>query len=61
MEQAAGYINIDNPTAVSKLNRVIYGLKQAPRAWFDKLKGSLISLGFKQSVSDTSIFFLQKW
>ncbi|KAB2611286.1 pentatricopeptide repeat-containing protein [Pyrus ussuriensis x Pyrus communis] len=28
------------------LHKSLYGLKQAPRAWYDKLHGALLSLGF---------------
>lgn len=33
MSQPPGYVDVDRPTYVCKLNKVIYGLKQAPRAW----------------------------
>ena len=38
----------------------MHGLKQAPRAWFEKLKGALLARSFKNSVSDTSLFFAHK-
>ncbi|RDX94368.1 hypothetical protein CR513_23256, partial [Mucuna pruriens] len=45
-----------NKTLVCKLNKAIYGLKQALRAWFDRLKSTLLQLGFKASKSDPSLF-----
>jgi hypothetical protein len=35
---------------VCKLKKALYGLKQAPRAWYEKIDGYLMSLGFSKSV-----------
>lgn len=56
MVQPRGFEDIEHPSHVCKLTRSLYGLKQAPRAWYDKLKSFLISLGFKRSTSDFSLF-----
>ena len=34
----------------------LYGLKQAPRAWYTRLSDYLISLHFRVSTADTSLF-----
>ena len=56
MEQPEGYISASHPSAICKLHRALYGLKQAPRAWFDKLRSTLLKLGFQNSTSDSSLF-----
>jgi hypothetical protein len=41
---------------VCRLNRSLYGLKQAPRAWHSRLATFLLTLGFMEAKSDTSLF-----
>ncbi|KAH9764120.1 retrovirus-related pol polyprotein from transposon RE1 [Citrus sinensis] len=57
MPQPEGFEDKNRPSYICKLEKALYGLRQAPRAWFDKLKGALSCWGFKNSKSDTSLFF----
>ena len=43
-----------------KLKKSLYGLRQAPLKWFEKLRGSLIERGFKQSAQDPCLFLSAK-
>jgi hypothetical protein len=38
------------------LNNYLYGLKQAPRAWYSRFATFLLTLGFVEAKSDTSLF-----
>ncbi|GJV02094.1 retrovirus-related pol polyprotein from transposon TNT 1-94 [Tanacetum coccineum] len=40
--QPEGFIDVDHPSHVYKLNKTLYGLKQAPRAWYDELSKLLL-------------------
>jgi histone deacetylase 1/2 len=60
MDQPPGYTNKSHPSFVCKLEKAIYGLKQAPRAWYARLCGKLIALGFQPSRADTSLFYFSK-
>jgi hypothetical protein len=42
---------------VCRLHKSLYGLKQAPRAWYTRLNDFLLSIGFRASKVDTSLFF----
>lgn len=46
----------NHPNHVCRLVKSLYGLKQATRAWNAKFTSYLPVLGFKTSLSNTSIF-----
>ncbi|PRQ49673.1 putative RNA-directed DNA polymerase [Rosa chinensis] len=56
MTQPPGFIDQSHPTHVCKLNKSLYGLKQAPWAWFQRMTSFLLSIGFTQSLADSSLF-----
>lgn len=56
MTQPPGYKDPSRPSHVCKLHKALYGLKQAPRAWYALFSTHLTSLGFHNSLSDTSLF-----
>jgi hypothetical protein len=56
MTQPPGFSHPQFPTHLCKLQKALYGLKQTPRAWFSRLSGKLLQLGFLGSKSDTSLF-----
>ena len=58
MELPPGFIDTDRPDYVCRLHKAVYGLKQAPRAWYMELRTFLLSLGFTNSLADTSLFAL---
>ena len=58
MDQPPGFTHTDLPNHVCQLRKAIYGLRQAPRAWYQELRNFLISEGFTNSHSDTSLFML---
>lgn len=60
VRQPLGFIDANQPNHVCKLRKALYGLKHAPRAWYLELKGYLVHAGFKNSMSDTSLFILQQ-
>lgn len=49
-----------HPNYVCKLDKALYGLKQAPRAWYARLCGKLVALGFVPSKGDTSLFYYNR-
>ena len=59
MEQPPGFSNSRFPKHVCRLHKALYGLKQAPRAWFDRFSSFLLTLGFKCSTADSSLFIFR--
>nr|KYP51612.1 Retrovirus-related Pol polyprotein from transposon TNT 1-94 [Cajanus cajan] len=51
-----GYDGKTLATTVCKLKKALYGLKQSPLAWFGRFTKVMISLGFKQSQGDHTLF-----
>ena len=52
--QPAGFIDSSRPDLVCWLNKS--RLKQAPRAWYSRFVAFLVTLGFVEAKSDTSLF-----
>ncbi|KAF5805700.1 putative RNA-directed DNA polymerase [Helianthus annuus] len=50
----------EGETRVCRLRKSLYGLKQASRNWYKRLTSFLLSLNFKQSKADYSLFTYQK-
>ena len=49
-------VSAQKPGAVWKLRMALYGLKQAPRQWHKRLSEKLLSMGFRVSDADPSLF-----
>ncbi|KAF5451074.1 hypothetical protein F2P56_031373 [Juglans regia] len=60
MQQPLGYVHPSFPNHICRLHKVLYGLKQAPRAWYHRLQEHLLSLGFVNSCTDTSLFICRQ-
>lgn len=56
LRQPPGFTDPKRPNHVCRLHKSLYGLKQAPRAWFHRLSRALVSLGFRGSKTDPSLF-----
>lgn len=55
MVQLPGFKDPQHPQMVCCLHKALYSLKEAPRAWFEKLHGALINLGFLVAKLDRSL------
>ena len=58
--QPAGFVDSSRPDIVCRLNKSLYGLKQAPRAWYYQFATFLLTLGFTEAKSDTSLFLYHR-
>nr|GEV54614.1 retrovirus-related Pol polyprotein from transposon TNT 1-94 [Tanacetum cinerariifolium] len=54
--QPDGFIDVDHPSQVYKLEKALYGLKQASRAWYDELSTFLLQNGFSKGIIDLTLF-----
>ncbi|WVZ97098.1 hypothetical protein U9M48_042658 [Paspalum notatum var. saurae] len=58
--QPAGFVDPAHPEMVCRLNKSLYGLKQAPRVWYSRFASFLVTLGFTEAKSDTSLFVYRR-
>ncbi|KAH0649322.1 hypothetical protein KY285_034570 [Solanum tuberosum] len=56
VEQPEGFVEKGKEDKVYRLRKALYGLKQAPRAWYGRLDGHLLSLGFEKSLSESTLY-----
>ena len=55
-EQPQGFETHDKKTHVWRLKKNLYGLKKAPRAWYGRVDGFLMSLGFTKSKANSNLY-----
>ena len=56
MRQPKGFVAKGKEDWVWQLHQTLYGLRQSGRVWYQKLRDSLLELGFKPSDADPCIF-----
>ena len=54
------FVDVTYPDHVCRLNKSLYGLKQTPRACYSRFATYLLSLGFVEAKSDTSLFIYRR-
>ena len=57
IEQVEGFKINNKNTHVCRLKKALYGLKQAPKAWYGRINGFLMSLGFTKSKADSNLYY----
>ncbi|RDX83225.1 putative WRKY transcription factor 3, partial [Mucuna pruriens] len=56
MEIVPGLYSCNEKNKICKLKKALYGLKQSPRAWFGRFSQVMLSLKYKQSQGDHTLF-----
>jgi hypothetical protein len=57
IEKPNGFVTHEKESNVCRLKKAVYGLKQTPLAWYEKISGDLMSLGFNKSVVDPNLYY----
>jgi hypothetical protein len=57
IEHPKGFVIDDKKSHVYRLNKYLYGLKKTPHAWYMKMDGFLMSVGFNKHVSDPNLYY----
>ena len=57
IELPGGFIAHGKDSHVCKLRKAIYGLKQAPLAWYRRIDGYLVNMGFTKSDADPNLYY----
>jgi hypothetical protein len=58
--QPTSFVDPAHPDMVCKLNKFLYGLKKAPCAWYSRFATYMLSHGFVEAKSNTSMFIFQR-
>jgi histone deacetylase 1/2 len=58
-QQPSRFEDLAHLDFVCLLKKSLYGLKQAPHAWYSRMASFLLSIGFVEAKSDTSLFVYQ--
>jgi hypothetical protein len=58
IEQPQGFEVNGKESHVCRLKKALYGLKQAPRAWYSRIDGYLLSMGFTKSEADPNLYYI---
>ncbi|GKC75827.1 retrotransposon protein, putative, ty1-copia subclass, partial [Tanacetum coccineum] len=56
MVQPEGFVNLNHPRKVCKLQRSIYGLKQASRSWNKRFDEEIKRFGFSQNLDEPCVY-----
>ena len=56
MNNPEGFVCKGKEDKVYLLKKALYGLKQALRAWYSRIDDHLLSLGFKKSLSEATLY-----
>jgi hypothetical protein len=57
IEQPDGFVIHEKESHVCRLKKAQYGLKKTPHAWYEKIDGYLMILGFSKSVDDPNLYY----
>jgi hypothetical protein len=58
--QPTGFADPAHPDLLCRLKKSLYGLKQVPCAWYSRFASFLLSLGFAEAKSNTSLFVFHR-
>ncbi|GJU42704.1 putative ribonuclease H-like domain-containing protein [Tanacetum coccineum] len=56
VSQPPGFVDLESPEKVYKVEKALYGLHQAPRAWYETLSTYLLDNGFYKGQIDKTLF-----
>ncbi|GJT42672.1 putative ribonuclease H-like domain-containing protein [Tanacetum coccineum] len=56
VHQPPGFVDLEFPNKVYKVEKALYGLHQAPRVWYETLLNYLLENGFRRGTIDKTLF-----
>ncbi|GJY43245.1 putative ribonuclease H-like domain-containing protein [Tanacetum coccineum] len=56
VKQPPGFIDLEFPNKVYKVEKALYGLHQAPKAWYETLSTYLLENGYRRGSIDKTLF-----